>query len=174
MLRNDRKFKYYNNLLLLVDILFLSIFTRSQVWSSGIVVACICLCVCVRECRPQACLHHNSSLIQAKITKFWPEVQKKLGQDPHCFGGRLTFTFKVKFNLKKVQISLCPVSPPESIHNSHDYLYSFMVPTVSQSPFSASTSILLHGPKYFTVPTLCMYTDLVSWGYFGIEHCSCS
>ena len=33
-------------------------------------------------------------------TKFGPEVQKYIGKDPYCFGGQLTLTFKVKFDLK--------------------------------------------------------------------------
>ena len=44
-------------------------------------------------------LHHNSSPIQARITKFGPEVQNNLVKIPVDLGGQLTLTFKVKFDL---------------------------------------------------------------------------
>ena len=47
-----------------------------------------------------ACPHHNSSPIQAMITKFWPQVQNNLIKISYCFAGQLTLTFKVKFDLK--------------------------------------------------------------------------
>ena len=56
------------------------------------------------------------------------------------------------------------------IHNSHDYLDCFMVPTVSHSPSSACTYIprLPHGSDCFTVSSFCAYTHLGSRGHFGI------
>ena len=50
------------------------------------------------------------------------------------------------------------------IHNRHDYLNCFTVPTVSQSPYSACTHTPrpLHGSDCYTVSTLCPYTDLCS------------
>ena len=46
-----------------------------------------------------ACPHLNSSPVQARITKFGPEVQNSLAKIP-IFGVQLTLTFKVKFDLK--------------------------------------------------------------------------
>ena len=46
-------------------------FTRGQFWLSGIVIAC--MCPCVRQ--SWACLHDNSSQVQARITKFGPKMQ---------------------------------------------------------------------------------------------------
>ena len=37
--------------------------------------ASVCVCVNVCVCQPRACLHHN---IQAKITKFRPEMENTL------------------------------------------------------------------------------------------------
>ena len=51
-----------------------------------------------------ACPHHNSSPIQARITKFGPEVQNTLVKIPKDLGGnwpwpsRSSLTFKVKFS----------------------------------------------------------------------------
>ena len=72
----------------------------------------VCVCVHVSVCQPWACLCDNLWPIQARIIKFGPEVQNNLIKIPFVFGGWLTLTVKVKFNLK-VKISLCPVSPPE-------------------------------------------------------------
>ena len=47
-----------------------------------------------------ACPHHNSSPIQARITKFGPKVQNTLVKIPIVFEWQLTLTFKVKFYLK--------------------------------------------------------------------------
>ena len=78
------------------------ILTRGQFWPSGIVVACVCLCVrlSVRVCG-------NHLLVRA-ITrdpfKLWsPNLDQRCKRPclgPYCFGGQLTLTFKVKFNLK--------------------------------------------------------------------------
>ena len=65
-------------------------FTLGQFWPSGIVIACVCgsvcLCVCVCVCQSRACLHDNSSLIQARITKFRPDIQNTLVQVPFVLG----------------------------------------------------------------------------------------
>ena len=55
------------------------IFTRGQFWPSGIVVACVCLCVCVCQSRGCPC---DTSSVQARITKFWAEVQHTLVKIP--------------------------------------------------------------------------------------------
>ena len=52
------------------------IFTRGQFWPSGIVIACVCGSVCVYQ--SPDCPHDNSSPIQARITKFGPEMQNTL------------------------------------------------------------------------------------------------
>ena len=66
------------------------IFTRGQLWPSGIVVACVCLCVCVcvYVCVRQSsgCPDDNLSPAQATITKFGPEVQNTLIKIPIVFG----------------------------------------------------------------------------------------
>ena len=54
------------------------IFTRDQFWILGIVIACIC--PSVRQ--PLACPCDNLWPIQAKITKFGPEVQTTLVKIP--------------------------------------------------------------------------------------------
>ena len=66
--------------------------------------------VSVSQCVYQslACLHDNSSPVQARITKLGPEKQNNWVKIPIVFfffffffgGGRLTLTFKVKYNLK--------------------------------------------------------------------------
>ena len=48
----------------------------------------------------QFCLHDNSSPVQAKDHQIWARGVQDLGDDPYCFVGWLTLTFKVKFNLK--------------------------------------------------------------------------
>ena len=76
----------------------------------GVAIACICVRVCVpvclrvSVCQPRAYPRHNSSPVQARVTKFGPEIRnvKHLGKDPYFGGGAgwLTLAFKVKFNLK--------------------------------------------------------------------------
>ena len=44
--------------------------------------------------------HHNLLPIQARVTKFGPEVQNSLVKIPIIFGWQLTLNFKVKFDLK--------------------------------------------------------------------------
>ena len=85
----------------------LVIFTRGQLWPSGIVVACVCLCVCVYVCvcvrQSSVCPDDNLSPAQATITKFGPEVQNTLIKIPIVFGvhwpwpSRLNWTLKSKF-----------------------------------------------------------------------------
>ena len=47
----------------------------------------LCPCVCVYQ--SQACPHDNSSPIQARITKFKPEIQNTFVLVPIVFGGDL-------------------------------------------------------------------------------------
>ena len=96
------------------------IFTRSQLWPSGIVVACVCLCVCDRlsVCvrQPRACLRHISSRIEARTTKFGQKMQNNLVEDPIVleadwpWPSRSKLTWKAKFTLLRT----CPRrnSPP--------------------------------------------------------------
>ena len=66
------------------------LFTRGQLWPSGIVVACVCLCVCVYVCvcvrQSSVCPDDNLSPAQATITKFGPEVQNTLIKIPIVLG----------------------------------------------------------------------------------------
>ena len=62
------------------------IFTRGQFWPSGIVIACVCGSVCVCVYQSLACPGDNSTLIQARITKFWPEMQNTLVWVPIVLG----------------------------------------------------------------------------------------
>ena len=85
----------------------LRIFTRGQFWPSGIVIACVCgsVCPCVCMCvyQSRACPHDNSSPIQARITKFGPEMQNTLVYVPIVFGdarpwsSRSNLTWKSNF-----------------------------------------------------------------------------
>ena len=61
-----------------VTVMIAGFFTRGQLWSSGIVIACVCVCVCLYVCRSQACPHNNSLSVQALIIKFGPEVENTL------------------------------------------------------------------------------------------------
>ena len=72
---------------------FLFFYTRCRFWSSGIVVACVY--VRPPECQPFACPHDNLWPIQARITKFGPEVQNTLVKICIVLGGWLTLTFKL-------------------------------------------------------------------------------
>ena len=60
----------------------ISFITRGQFWPSGIVIACVCgsvcPCVSVYVYQSRACPHDNSLPIQARITKFGPEMQNIL------------------------------------------------------------------------------------------------
>ena len=60
---------------------------------------CLSMCSYATVCQPWACPCDNLWPVPARITKYG----KQFGQDPYSFRG-LTFTFKVKFNLK-VKIS---------------------------------------------------------------------
>ena len=85
--------------------------------------------------------------------------------------------FIVKFNLE-VQISWMPCLFTRETTQSHverAYIDCFTIPAVSQSPSSAHIYLPrpLHGPDCFTVSTLCIYTDLGSRGYSGIQCRSC-
>ena len=78
-------------------------FTRGQFWPSGIVIACVCGSVCVCVYQSRACPHDNSSPIQARITKFGPEMQNTLVWVPIVFGddrlwsSRSNLTWKSNF-----------------------------------------------------------------------------
>ena len=52
-------------------------FTLSQLWPSGIVVACVCPCVYVSVCQTQACWHDNSSPVQARSTRFGQKIPSR-------------------------------------------------------------------------------------------------
>ena len=54
------------------------VFTRGQFWPSGNVVECVCVCVCQAVCQSFACPCDNPGPIQARNTKFRPEVQNNL------------------------------------------------------------------------------------------------
>ena len=64
------------------------IFTRGQLWLSGIVVACVCLSVCVCVCvrQSQVCPRDYLSPVQASIAKFGPEGQNTLVKIPRVYG----------------------------------------------------------------------------------------
>ena len=69
--------------------------------------ASVCVSVCVCVLQPFACPHDNSGPVQAGIAKFGPGVRNNLDQryaifwlKSLLFWGRLTLTFKVKFNLE--------------------------------------------------------------------------
>ena len=47
-----------------------TIFTRGQFWPSGIVITHVCVSVSVCVYQSLACLHDNSSAVQARIIKF--------------------------------------------------------------------------------------------------------
>ena len=80
-------------------------FTRGQFWPSGIVIACVCgsVCPCVCVYQSRACPHDNSSPIQARITKFGPEMQNTLVWIPIVFwddrpwSSRSNLTWKSNF-----------------------------------------------------------------------------
>ena len=71
-------------------ITFSTIFTRGQLWPSGIVVACVCLCVCVYVCvcvrQSWVCPSDNLPPVQGRITKFGPHVQNNLVKIPILLG----------------------------------------------------------------------------------------
>ena len=77
-------------------------FTQNQFWPFAYYCCprlCLSICSYATVCQAWACPCDNLWPVQAKITKYG----KQFGQDPNSFRG-LTFTFKVKFNLK-VKIS---------------------------------------------------------------------
>ena len=79
--------------------------TRGQFWPSVIVIACVCgsVCPCVCVYQSRACPHDNSSPIQARNTKFGPEMQNTLVWVPIVFGddrpwsSRSNLTWKSNF-----------------------------------------------------------------------------
>ena len=105
---------------LISPILLFFVFTRGQFWPSGIVVACVCVsvCPCVRVCQSRACPHDNSSLVQARITKFGTKVQKTLVKVPIVFGddrpwpSRSNLTWKSNFT----SFWACPLHNSSAVH----------------------------------------------------------
>ena len=74
-------------------------FILGQFWPLCIVFAGVCVCVYLYQ--PFACLHDNSSPVQAGITLFGPEVQNALIKFPVVLGVDWPWkVFRVKFNLK--------------------------------------------------------------------------
>ena len=65
------------------------LFTRGQSWHLGIVVACVSVspCICVSVLQPWFCLCYNLWPIQARITKFGPEMQNTLVKITIVFRG---------------------------------------------------------------------------------------
>ena len=94
-----------------------------------------------------AYLHHNSSPIQTRITKFRPEVQCTLVKFPIVLEANWPWTSRSNLTYKS-QFLVSPL-PQTQNHHITTILYHFAVLTV------------------FTVSTLCTYTDQGSWGYFG-------
>ena len=89
---------------------FVFVFTRGQFWPSGIVVACVCLCTCV-------CINllFVRAITRDPLKLGSPNLDqrcKRLGYGPYCFGGKLTFTFKVKFNIKVRIYPILSLSAP--------------------------------------------------------------
>ena len=67
-----------------------SIFIEASFGPSGIVIASTCVSMCVPIClcvyQSWACPHANLSPVQARITKFGPEVQNPLIKNPNVLG----------------------------------------------------------------------------------------
>ena len=104
------------------------VFTRGQFWPSGIVVACVCVCVsvCLSVCQSRVCPRDNSSLVQARITKFGAQMQNTLVKVPIVLWGdrpwpsRSNLTWKSNFtsfwacpddNLSSVQARVTKLGP---------------------------------------------------------------
>ena len=159
-------------------------FAPGQFWPSGIVVACVCLCVY----QSLACPRDKLGPVQARITKFGPNMQKTLVKVPIVLGGnwpsRSNFTWKSEFtpfwvcphhnslpiqaritkfgpevqnSLVKIPIALGGNWPWPS--RSNLTLDCFTGLTVSWSPSSVHTYIprLFHGPDCFSLNTLHIY-----------------
>ena len=101
---------------------------------------------------------------------------KYFGSHRYCFGGRLTLTFKIKFNLRCQNFVIPSFTTNVNtlatwkINNSLDYRDCIMLLTVSQSPSSAHIYIPKphHGPDCFNISTLCTYTDVGRGRYSGL------
>ena len=89
-----------------------------------------------------ACPHHNSSPIQARITKFGPEVQNTLVEIPIVLEA-IELDIQDQIKLKK---SKFPVSPQSEIHNYRH--------VTSREPWVPRP---LHSPDSFMVTIQCMY-----------------
>ena len=90
--------------------------SKGQFWPQGIVVACIYLSMCAYVHQPRACPHHNSSPIQARITKYGWEVPNTLVKIPIVFGANLTWpsrpTLISNSEFALFWACLCHNSPP--------------------------------------------------------------
>ena len=68
------------------------VFTEGQLGSPNIYFGCdcmcvsVCACVCVSVYQPQACPRHCYSLVQARITKFGPYMQRTLAKFRYALG----------------------------------------------------------------------------------------
>ena len=147
-------------------VFFVSLSTRFYPWpvlAFGIVIACVCLsvrvCVCLFVCQSLVCPRDNSGLVQARITKFGPKMQKDL----------------------EVPIVLWTDRPWPSRSNwtsKSKFIPSLAAPHYNSPPIQAR--ITKFGPEVqdtlvkipidcFTVSACCTYIDLGSRGYFGVN-----
>ena len=93
------------------------LYSPGQFWHSGIVIVSVCLCVCPsifsfeHTCvhQPWACLHDNLWYIQAKITKFGPEVQITLFKITFVLGSDWSSCWG-QIEYKREKSHLCQVS----------------------------------------------------------------
>ena len=79
---------------------WIRIFTRGQFWPSGIVVACVCVCVCLSVCQSRVCPRDNSSPVQARITKFWAQMQNTSVKVPIVLWGDRPWTSRPNLTWK--------------------------------------------------------------------------
>ena len=114
-----------------------------------------------------ACPHHDSSPIQARTTKFGPEVKitmvlGAIDLDLQRHISPKSQIFRFHYYWKYITTTKPPESP--------EYLDCFTGLTASWFPSSACTYIprLFHESDCFTVSTRCSYIDLGSWWYFGV------
>ena len=65
----------------------------------------MCVSMCMSMCQPWTCLCHNSSPVQARVTKFGPEVQNTLVKIPIIIRPAST---KLKGGYTGISLSVCP------------------------------------------------------------------
>ena len=105
-------------------------------WPSGTVITCVCVSVCVRVYQSLACLHDNSSAVQARITKFGTEVQNTLVDIPISFGddrpwpSSSNLTWKLNFTSFWVCLrdNVSPVSARITIFGPEMHLTTVKIP----------------------------------------------